>query len=388
MPSMQVLRACVSQRMAAAVEEIMGMFESAIGEYEAEMSRRWLLGDAALPDTEIDPRRGASQHIEPLLVRVTIPLKHQDGSPSLDQEDPEPPLIKVEQEEVWTSQKREDCPEPESQFPPSSVKTEDEEEERQLPQIQKRATENPGGADPPACSSGEQMDCGGSEAASDMDGAASSKADSSYQVSLSLCSKTDDRNHMTDSQPFSDSGKNGNQRSHRYKKLYKCSVCKKMFQQKQDLLKHTVCHIGEKPFDCVECSRKFNRRESLCRHMRTHTGEKPFTCLICGKSFAWNLSLASHMRTHTGEKPFCCSVCQKCYNDRANLQRHMRTHTGEKPFHCLVCGKNFRQSSTLVAHMRTHTGEKPFSCSLCERSFNDRANLRRHVRLHAEKSFI
>ncbi|KAM9859806.1 uncharacterized protein ACBR49_013285 isoform 2-T3 [Aulostomus maculatus] len=65
MPSMQVLRACVSQRMAAAVEEIMGMFESAIGEYEAEMSRRWLLGDAALPDTEIDPRRGASQHIQP-----------------------------------------------------------------------------------------------------------------------------------------------------------------------------------------------------------------------------------------------------------------------------------------------------------------------------------
>ncbi|XP_061787144.1 uncharacterized protein [Nerophis lumbriciformis] len=90
----------------------------------------------------------------------------------------------------------------------------------------------------------------------------------------------------------------------------------------------------------------------------------------------------------TGKRCFVCSVCAKRFTLRRNLTQHMQVHIGEKPFGCSVCGKKFTRKVTIASHMRTHTGEKPFECSICGGKFAQRSTLNTHKRTHTgEKPF-
>ncbi|XP_078146650.1 uncharacterized protein LOC139932499 [Centroberyx gerrardi] len=154
MCSVQQLRASVKQRLTAAVEEIFGLFERTIAEYEEEIDRqRRLLEDVLKPEIQINKADG------PQL--FAVPHEQQDWSPSL------------EQEELWTSQEGEQLQGPEeadiTEFPftPVPVKSEDDEETPQSSQLHQSQTEENREAEPLASSSTEQMkteddgeDCG------------------------------------------------------------------------------------------------------------------------------------------------------------------------------------------------------------------------------------
>ncbi|XP_073318503.1 uncharacterized protein [Pagrus major] len=140
---------------------------------------------------------------------------------------------------------------------------------------------------------------------------------------------------------------------------------------------HVRIHSEEKCFSCSVCKKSFQWRGNLVTHMRIHTGEKPFSCSVCGRRFAAESSLPRHFRIHTGEKPFTCSVCKKTFSDRSVLSKHMRVHTGEKPFSCSVCGKTFAQTGDLRRHLTVHT-EKTFACSVCGERFTRLAHAKKH----------
>ncbi|XP_078112507.1 uncharacterized protein LOC144521776 isoform X4 [Sander vitreus] len=81
-----------------------------------------------------------------LVVKAEVPPEQKEWSSSLNQEDPEPPHIKEEQEELWTSQEGEQLQgleEADIKFPFTSVpvKSEEDEEKAQSSQLHESQTE-------------------------------------------------------------------------------------------------------------------------------------------------------------------------------------------------------------------------------------------------------
>ncbi|XP_078020010.1 uncharacterized protein LOC117245913 [Epinephelus lanceolatus] len=340
------------------------------------------------------------------VVKEEVPPEQQEWSSSVDQEDPEPPHIKGEQEKLWISQEGEQLQELEEDditkftSTPVPVKSEDDEEKPQSSQLHQRRTEQ-------METEAEGEDCGGPEPEparnSDPETHLQPVTDDSddwtetREPQSGLNSLKNDQvpvsNLIVGEKPFSCSecgkrfGLRGNlkrhMRSHTGEKPFSCSECGKRFGQNVNLKKHIRSHTGEKPFSCSECGKRFGHSETLKTHMRSHTGEKPFSCSECGKKFGKSGDLKIHMRSHTGEKPFSCSECGKRFGVRGSLKKHMKYHTEEKPFSCSECGKRFDQSGDLKRHMRCHTGEKPFCCSECGKGFRQNAHLKKHIRSHS-----
>ncbi|XP_031735434.1 zinc finger protein 572-like isoform X2 [Anarrhichthys ocellatus] len=277
------------------------------------------------------PRRRTVLHSD---VRKVIVVKEeqQEWSSSLDQEDPEPPHIKEEQEELWTSQEGEQLQgleEADIKFSFTPVKSEDDEEEAQSSQLHQRQTEQ-------METEADGEDCGGPEPGRNSDPDRYPEPDT--------VDKTGDSSDTDDS---------GN-----WKKTREPQSGLNSVNNDEVSVNESRCSAGEKPFSCSECGKRFTSKTNLKIHMVTHTGEKPFSCSVCKKSFTQNGSLQIHMRIHTGEKLFSCSDCKKSFIRRRDLQVHMRVHSGEKPFSCSVCKKSFYTEWTFTGpHENPHRRE-------------------------------
>ncbi|XP_039675602.1 gastrula zinc finger protein XlCGF57.1-like [Perca fluviatilis] len=365
MCKVQMLRALVEQRLTAAAEEIFGLFERTIAEYEEELCRskeenerqRELLDAVYNPQLRLH-RADLPSHDKK---QNAVKEKPQECSSSVDQQEPEPPPhIK---EELWSSQEGDQL----------QGLEEADITKNSHPLLQPETEDQPGHSSDPETVSADWKETREPQSALN-----SLKHDS------------------------------------RSKKTFSCSECGRRFGTMQHLKIHMRTHTGEKPFSCSECGKRFGRMAHLKSHMITHTGEMPFSCPFCLKHFSWRGNLNKHLRVHTGEKPFSCSVCKKSFTHQESLPRHMRIHTREEPFsssECgkgfchetqlkshmkthtreafssLVCKKSFQQDTHLNSNMRVHTGEKrrQFSCSFCERNFTARGSLEKHMRIHTRE---
>ena len=345
--------------------------------------------------------------------QLLVVKEEVEWSSSLDQQDPpELPHIKEEQEELWISQEGEQLPGLEEAditkftFTPVPVKSEEDDEEKpQSSQLHQIKTEEIRDVEH-FKTEAEGEDCGGPEPAWNFNPDSHLQpADDDEKTSHSSEPQSDDswvwedtrqpRPALRNKDMKCITGKTSNNsecatssdnKGHLQKQdggqtevqPFICSVCGKKYPQKKSLTSHMRIHSKEKRFSCPVCKKTFLWRGSVVVHMRTHTGEKPFSCSFCGTKFTDSSSLTKHLRVHTGEKPYSCSVCKKSTSDSSSLIKHMRIHTGEKPFSCSVCGKKFALQGTLRQHLTTHTGQKPFSCSVCDKKFTRPIHLRQH----------
>ncbi|XP_073319153.1 uncharacterized protein [Pagrus major] len=404
MSKVQTLRVFVKQRLTAAAEEIFELFERTIAEYEEELGRHRKLLDAVFKP-QVQLHRADTQQLQES--EEEDPPEQQERSSSLDQEDPpELPHIKEEQEELWTSQEGEQLGGLEeadiTKFTFSPVKSEEDDEEKpQSSQLHQRQTEQ-------METEADGEDCGGPEPAWNFNPDSHLQSATHDEMSQSSDPETDDdvsgaesndrcdweetrepppglnclhnsevsvsdvkcytRKTLINSSDCATSfGHEGRPQEHdgiqAGVKPFICPVCGKSYHIKNSLNTHMRSHSGGR-FSCSVCKKTFHCRRYVVSHMRTHTGEKPFSCSVCDTRFAKSSTLKAHLRVHTGEKPFTCSVCEASFSHRYNLTTHMRIHTGEKPFRCSVCGKRFTQLGSVRRHSIVHTGEKPFSCSL------------------------
>ncbi|XP_044185293.1 zinc finger protein OZF-like [Thunnus albacares] len=425
MSSVQCLREFITERLTAAAEEIFRVFQKTVVQYEEEIDRQRRLLDIVWKPTVVLhgielPQQHVCKEEEILADRQ---LCNQGRNSSLDQEDPEPPQIKEEQEELCTSLEGEQlvlkqqtetfmltptCEESDNSqdqtldLSPDETQSAAEKEHVVSMSINSSVVPEPNSDDQLLSHNskvtesqdhkeGKQGDSGSTgntetKPQTRLDKSLTNSKDNSTALKIHSNTYTGEKSLKCDT-----CGKffkrkynlHTHQRVHTGEKPYVCKICEKRFSSASALNAHLTIHAGERPYFCSTCGKRFLNRSCLRIHSRIHTGEKPYSCETCGRVFGLSSSLLVHMRTHTGEKPYLCNTCGTKFSHKSVLNRHMRIHTGEKPYDCKICGKGFRVNSDLTVHIRRyHTGEKPYNCNICGRSFYRMLELKRHMRIH------
>ncbi|XP_061609591.1 zinc finger protein 3 homolog [Phyllopteryx taeniolatus] len=294
MCKVEMLRAFLNQRLSAAIDEIVVVFQRTIAEYEEELCRtkeenerqRQLLDAFFMPQVAVQRADVIEENLHP---------EPQQWSSRVELQEPEPPYIKQEEQEDDITN-----------LPLTSVPVKSEGDE------DKGQSETNRWAEPPCSSSSQHMTtegdgdhCGGSQEEKLL------APLSHYDDITPHSPDTDDDEHSKGDMAY----RTGN-------KHWKCSQCDKTFGVRINLKRHMVIHTGEKPFACSVCGKRFTQKAHLTSHFRIHTGEKPFACSFCGKRFARSECLITHTRTHTGEKPFRCNVCDQRFSYKYKIKKH------------------------------------------------------------------
>ncbi|XP_033181550.1 zinc finger protein 135-like [Mastacembelus armatus] len=368
MSSVQCLREFVNERLTAAAEEIFGVFEKTIVEYEQEIDRqRRLLDIVWKPEIKLHRTELPQQHV--CREEEVLPdqqLWNQERNSSVDQEDPEPPQFKEEQEQLCSSQEGEQLVvKQETDTFMWTPTNEDSDQSEAEPH------------------SDQQLLSHSSPAAESQDQTGSQPVESGSARNAGTCDmpyvcNTCGKRFMQVAHLSAHLG------THTVERPCCCETCGKHFVGSGALSAHMRIHTREEEssYSCTTCGKKLSTMSMLIRHMRSHT---KYSCIICKKSFIRRHSLKVHMRTHTGERPYACKICGCAFRYSNYLKGHLRTHTGEKTHYCKLCRRSFICSSQLKVHMRSHTGEKPYSCSFCGKTFCTTSSRNKHVRIHADE---
>ncbi|XP_005755747.1 zinc finger protein 227-like [Pundamilia nyererei] len=199
---------------------------------------------------------------------------NQERNSSLDQEDPEPPQIKEEQEELCSNSEGEQLGlKQESDTFMKTPTYEESHHSEPEPNSEQLLSHSSPEAESRYHEENGHVDSGSTRNAELKKRHHSQRVDNS-PVSVSQ-SRTDTKN-----------------------KSVQCDVCGKSLQNKYKMTTHLRVHTGEKPYSCNTCGKRFIQKSHLNCHVRIHTGEKPYPCSICGERFVQRIKLKKHMRIH------------------------------------------------------------------------------------------
>ncbi|KAB0799643.1 hypothetical protein PPYR_07523 [Photinus pyralis] len=133
-----------------------------------------------------------------------------------------------------------------------------------------------------------------------------------------------------------------------------CTVCGKTCKNSESLRSHMIMHRGI-TYSCKICTKVYKHRGGLIAHRKRHAagGAKTVPCSICGKLFYDKQVLQKHIRSHTGERPYPCKYCNKGFSSLYARNTHTRQHTNERPYACQFCGAAFHQKVSLKTHFQS-----------------------------------
>ncbi|XP_023137065.1 zinc finger protein 391-like [Amphiprion ocellaris] len=442
MSSVQNLRELINQRLTAAAEEIFTEFEKTIVQYEEEIDRqRRLLDNIWKPEIKLHTTDHLQQYVQEENVLAKQNVCNQERNSSVDQEDPEPPQMKEEQEELCTSQEGEHlvlmqeadtlvqrnskCEEISGEIFGLSDKRFSQLDEdidyrrRQVDMIWKPrimlhridhqhqdvCKEGNGLANQQLCNKEKKFRLDREEAEPSEIKEEEEELCTSQQgkqivmkqaTDTFLSTSTDMDNDLSELEPNSNHLLSYNSpvtvtpHQEGSEHVDSCSTRIAALKPKS----HSSCNVAKSSLSEHHCDVGTSEKSIKCdvfgnifkyqikKHHQIHKGVKPNACIACRKSFSSWSQQKVHMKIHTGEKRYSCETCGKRFSHGSHLTVHMRTHTGERPYSCQTCGKSFSERGKLTVHMRTHTGERPYSCGTCGKSFSYSGSLTVHMRVH------
>nr|CAD7598540.1 unnamed protein product [Timema genevievae] len=118
---------------------------------------------------------------------------------------------------------------------------------------------------------------------------------------------------------------------HSHERKYICEVCGAGTNKINKFKDHMVTHTGDKQFICAVCDKPFGRRGTLkthiirCHHKTMGLSKETFPCSLCGKVYQSNNGIIKHMRSHTGERNFVCDLCGKHFMHAFDLSKHKKS---------------------------------------------------------------
>ena len=156
------------------------------------------------------------------------------------------------------------------------------------------------------------------------------------------------------------------------------ATCCESFATALQFIHHMRSEHGLPPWRCEVCSKRFQDRQNYRFHAMSHGARKNFTCDICTKSYKNPRQLYAHRSLHLGKR-FLCQQCGYKARSSANLRGHIKNRHETTNFSCDICNRSFKSTSNLKNHLRIHTGEMPFECELCEVRFKRSHHLNSHI---------
>ncbi|XP_036953014.1 zinc finger protein 135-like [Acanthopagrus latus] len=414
MSAVECLRDFVSERLAAAAEEIFAVFRKTIVEYEEEIARQCRLLDIVWkPEIKLHRIELPQQHV----CKEEELLSDQERNSSLHQEDPEPPQIKEEQEEICTSQEGEQLvldqetdsdqkvgvngdfgstTDAETKLQVEHHESTSHSNNKWLPQqhVYMKEEEGPANSsldheqpEPPQIKEEEEEQLVlKQEPDTFMSTPTYEKSDPKRDETLLV--NPDKSQSAAEEEPPANMSiswvkhESDDENSDASELMNKQIVHNMYLAESRDQTEGEHGGISDSPGP----KKPQSPSKDVCSlnlseiHCNTVTGKRSFKCDTCGKDFKCWSKLNIHKRIHTGEKPYSCSTCRKRFSQTSGLKAHRRIHTGERPYSCNTCGKRFNQTSVLNTHIRIHTGEKPYSCEICGREFRYSGDLNVHIR--------
>ncbi|XP_025755971.1 zinc finger protein 853 isoform X5 [Oreochromis niloticus] len=375
MPSVQYLREFINERLTAAAEQIFLEFEKTIVQYEEEIDRQRRLLDITwkpqikLHRTDV-PQQQVCEEEEEVLPEQQ--LWNQERSSSVDQEEPEPPQIKEEQEELCSSQEGEQLglkEETEVHNDPVQYEEEMERQRRLLditwkPQIKLHRTDIP---QQDICEEEEvlpEQQLWNQERSSSVDQEEPEPpqikeeqeelCSSQEGEQLGLKEETDTFMVTTAEEgEHSEPGGDGQQL------LSDDSPQSEITDEES-----SKCEESGSSETVTSVPKKRQKRD------RSHDDVE-----------SWTVS-ESPCNAATGRES---DVCQKSVKNQAQRKK---PHTDVKPYRCDTCGKSFSDRSTWKRHLRTHTDYSvpclqsffiSVATSICEPIFGSRYGFRLQV---------
>ncbi|CAF1338979.1 unnamed protein product [Rotaria sordida] len=198
-------------------------------------------------------------------------------------------------------------------------------------------------------------------------------------VDYILHARIHSQKRLTDSRRLSQN----NTYHRRLRRIYRCKICKKLFQTSDQLQYHMQYETHT--FLCQLCPAEFESSNSYHNHLAKHSNLALYHCTICTKAFQKRADLSGHIiAEHNKDVPQqkTCSICKLTFTTRFHLNRHNVTkHSNIKPFKCKQdgCEQAFARKDKLKQHEAKHSvSDRTYKCDACTKTFIRPEHLRDH----------
>ena len=167
----------------------------------------------------------------------------------------------------------------------------------------------------------------------------------------------------------------------KYKTMFSCDTCKKVFKFKSLLEYHVGSVHDGVTYSCDLCQNiTYKSRGGLKIHMETIHKGVIYKCNTCHKICKSKQLLKYHTNTAHEGVVSKCKICDKVIRSYANISEHMKSMHGTETYKCNDCNYVGKTKRMLKVHTGINHGEKNFKCKYCDYKGGFQHRINQHMK--------